>query len=861
MKQRYKALTAEWREEARNNNQSTREYFLSCACEMLAGILREPILEEVKPAFLVRDYADYERDIVSGYCCNVDTEYDVDGGVLHLLVCDYCQDDELKRITQTDLKNYFGRLKRFCLDVTAGKYDNTPGGAPVFPLLELMRSDDFKQKVGTLNLHLVTNRICEHPLPKDEVLPNGMRVQYQVSDFATLCTAREEAVVLDFTAMEGKPYAAGLSFLPANTSGGADFFQAYLIVMPAEALVDCYDRFRGRILENNVRVYLQRRGKVNKGIHDTIAKDPHIFFVYNNGLALTADTVEFSADGSKIEKLHGLQVVNGGQTMACLHDARKKGKDISRITVQAKLTVIPPLITPAIVPYISRYSNSQNAVNDSDQHSNDVVQRFLEQKSRSVFSPGRERTFWYYERMRGQYDNELLHKGAKEQGYFKKLHPKKQLVRPQSLAKAVMTCEMAPYLVVRGGQKTYNGVGAIRGFADYTEAVFRIAPGYILNEEWYCECMGKHILMARGESIVKNMLAAEFKQFSSYAASVLAYSLSSLVFLLDKSGMSVNYRRVWDTQGLDSSLQNNLSKIARFLMGYIIGRPDHAEWLKKKETWDYLRKELEASSISLESDSKYYKRERPCLLSVLGKNRTSKSSYTPAQRRVMCETPDNYWHSLKNWLGSTAARTLANRLERRLANAELSHNDCSNLVNEARLAREHGWNPPIDPDKAPEKESGTITCEQGNPLEAFLDEKRADILVLERTVDMRGGSVLLEDLFERYPKLQGEEKIRFTANPPQLGQCAAFDLELNSSMKVVFAYARTTPRSVTYLPIVEVCFQQIAEMFPKAKIVTGYFGCEDSSAESRLRHGDLKNVVSRTMYSHPVLMLALPENG
>lgn len=861
MKQRYKELTAEWREEARTNNLSVREYFLSCICGLLAGILREPILEEVKPAFLVKEYAGQERDTVSGYCCDVDTEYDVDGGVLHLLVCDYCHDDELKRITQTDFTNYFGRLKRFFLDVTAGKYDNTPSGVPVFPLLELMRSNDFKKKVGTLNLHLVTNRLCDHPLPKDEVLPNGMRLQYQVSDFATICTAREESVVLDFTTMEGKPYAAGLPFLPANNGGNADFFQAYLMVMPAEALVDCYERFRGRILENNVRVYLQRRGKVNKGIHDTIAKDPDIFFVYNNGLALTADTVEFSADGNRIEKLHGLQVVNGGQTMACLHDARKKGKDISRITVQAKLTVIPPLITPAIVPCISRYSNSQNAVNDSDQHSNDVVQRFLEQKSRSIFSPGRERTFWYYERMRGQYDNELLHKEAREQGFFKKLHPKKQLVRPQSLAKAVMACEMVPYLVVRGGQKTYNGVGAIRGFADYTEAVFRLSPGYILNEEWYCECMGKHILMVRGESVVKDMLAVEFKQFSSYAASVLAYSLSSLVYLLDKSGMSVNYSRVWDTQGLDSSLQDNLCQIARFLMGYIIKRPDHSEWLKKKETWDYLRGELDASGITLESDGKHYKREHPCLLSELGKIRTPKSSYTSAQRRVMCETPDSYWHALKNWLGTDAARTLVNRLERRLANAELNHNDCSNLVKEARLAQERGWDPPIDPDKAPEKESGTISCGKGNPLKAFLAEQKADILVLERTVDMQGGSVLLADLFERLPWLQEAEKVRFAENPPQLGQCADFDLAPNSGMKVVFAYARTTPQSVTYLPIVEVCFQQIAETFPKAKIVTGYFGCEDSSAESRLRHGDLKNAVSRVMYSHPVLMLALPENG
>lgn len=853
MKQRFETLTAEWKAAALLAKQPIREFFLSHACGMLAGILKMPGLEDARPSFLVKEYAGQERDVVSGFYCNTDVEYDVDAGILHLLVCDYCTDDELRKITKTDFTNYFKRLRRFYLDAVDGRYDNMPAGAPVSPLLDLIKSQEFRQNVSALNLHLITNQVCDHALPEEEVMPNGMRVRYQVSDFGTISTAKLEPVVLDFTRRPDRLYGQGLPYLPAAMGGGADFFQSYLLVMPAEALVECYEHFRGRILENNVRVYLQRRGKVNKGIHATIDSDPLVFFVYNNGLALTADSVDFSDDGSRIEKIRGLQVVNGGQTMACLHDASRKGKDISCISVQAKLTVIPTLITPAIVPYISRYSNSQNSVKDSDQHSNDIVQRFLEQKSRTIIAPGRVRTQWYYERMRGQYDNELLHKAAKEQNYFKHCYPKSQVVRPEGLAKAVMACEMMPYLVARGGQKTYNGVGSIRGFSDYTDAVFRQMPGYILREDWYRECMGKYILMVRAETVVKHMLAEEFRQFQSYAAGLLAYSLASLVYLLSKLNQSVNWQRVWVEQGMDASMENDIKNIARCLMAHISKRGDHSEWLKKEEAWIFLRENLEEGGCILESGNRFYTQEPPVLLSGISKKRV-KASYTKEQARVLCKIPDCYWQSLATWLGD-----FPQYLEKRLAHAELSQSSCVKLEALATRSMERGWVPPVDIDSSPEMEGCRLSCEEGNPLASFFDESRAEILVLERTVDMQGGSVLLPMLFERLPWLQKAEQERYGEREPLLGSFAAYDLD--DGKKVVFAYARNTAHSATYLPIVEMCLQKIADTYPKSEILTVYFNSEDSSPESRLRHSKIKEVVARVMYTHPVIMMALPREG
>ena len=42
--------------------------------------------------------------------------------------------------------------------------------------------------------------------------------------------------------------------------------------MPGEVIANIYEKYRNRLLENNVRVFLQARRQVNKGIKNTIEK-------------------------------------------------------------------------------------------------------------------------------------------------------------------------------------------------------------------------------------------------------------------------------------------------------------------------------------------------------------------------------------------------------------------------------------------------------------------------------------------------------------------------------------------------------------------------------------------------------------
>src|SRR5262249_31598387 len=119
----------------------------------------------------------------------------------------------------------------------------------------------------------------------------------------------------------------------------------------------------------NVRVFLQARGKVNKGIRGTLENNPSMFFAYNNGISATAEKVKTrTVHGSMlVTSLSNLQIVNGGQTTASICEAsRKKDVDLSAVFVQMKLSIVDSASAMTVVPKISEYANTQNRVNAAD---------------------------------------------------------------------------------------------------------------------------------------------------------------------------------------------------------------------------------------------------------------------------------------------------------------------------------------------------------------------------------------------------------------------------------------------------------------------------------------------------------------
>ena len=72
--------------------------------------------------------------------------------------------------------------------------------------------------------------------------------------------------------------------IPCLIASKTEDYESYLCNIPGILLANLYNKYGGRLLEGNVRSFLQTKGKVNKGIRNTILNNPNMFFAYNNGI-------------------------------------------------------------------------------------------------------------------------------------------------------------------------------------------------------------------------------------------------------------------------------------------------------------------------------------------------------------------------------------------------------------------------------------------------------------------------------------------------------------------------------------------------------------------------------------------------
>ena len=370
--------------------------------------------------------------------------------------------------------------------------------------------------------------------------------------------------------------------LQAHVSNGV--YPTYLLAIPGEQLARIYDRWGARLLEQNVRVFLQALGAVNRGIRNTIEHEPEMFLSYNNGLAVTAESVEaqHGGDGLLITRIGNLQIVNGGQTTASLHAAYRKKVDLSRIYVQMKMTVIPAENTMDVVPRISEYANSQNKVNAADFFSNHPFHVAMEGMSRRIFAPAREGQFrqtkWFYERARGQYrDAQMKETGAKRKE-FDLAFPKNQLFNKTDLAKYEMVWLMEPHIVSRGAQKNFAAFATKIGREWETHKAS-------FGDLYFKEAVAKAILFRSTEKIVQ----AEPWYAGGYRANIVAYTLAKISYDLASQGYTFPFLDVWNSQELANEMVETVKTYAAKVHAVLTNAPStHSnitEWAKQPACW------------------------------------------------------------------------------------------------------------------------------------------------------------------------------------------------------------------------------------------------------------------------------------
>lgn len=505
-----------------------------------------------------------------------------DEGSLEIFVADFESRRELETLTRSDVDATFKRAINFVEASFQGKL-NPDVTTPEYGLIRQML--DRRAELRQVNFFLVSERVLSDRFqasPEGAVC--GMRSAFHIWDVARLQRQRssrghKEPLDIDFVELFGD----GVYCLPANL--GSDTYMSYLIVMPAPILTSLYDRYSARLLEQNVRTFLQARAQVNKGIRKTILDEPHMFFAYNNGITATAQNVEtrISDSGLQVVRLTDLQIVNGGQTTASLfHTQRKDKADISRIFVQMKLSVIDSAESEMVVPRISEYANTQNRVNAADFFSNHPFHVRMAEFSRRLWAPARQgeqrETKWFYERARGQYLDAQSKLTPAEQKRFKAEYPKPQMFTKTDLAKFENVFDDHPRWVNLGSQKNF-GRYAVRIGKEWEKS----SEGF--NELYFRRAIARGILFRATEHLVKDQPWYN----GGYRANIVAYTLAMLGEVTRRKRTSVNYSKIWAAQALDEQILMALDIISTAVNDDIIQPPSGisnvSEWCKREGCW------------------------------------------------------------------------------------------------------------------------------------------------------------------------------------------------------------------------------------------------------------------------------------
>ncbi|MFA4885878.1 MAG: AIPR family protein, partial [Desulfotomaculaceae bacterium] len=271
-----------------------------------------------------------------------------------------------------------------------------------------------KRQISNVRIVALTNGLVKL-IPFKNIIIENADVSFSVWDIDRLyrCVSSgkmRETVEIDFV----EEFNASIECIENKMS---DKCSVYLALLPGNILALLYEKHGARLLERNVRSFLQTKGQVNKGIRDTLRDEPDMFLAYNNGISVTAERVEIIRDENgkpSITKIRDMQIVNGGQTTASIfnsHNDRKIKADLTNVFVQMKLSVIEDATQmDEIVPKISAYANTQNKIQVADFSANDPFHRKIEEISRVTWAPaqgGMKPLNWFYERARGQYADML----------------------------------------------------------------------------------------------------------------------------------------------------------------------------------------------------------------------------------------------------------------------------------------------------------------------------------------------------------------------------------------------------------------------------------------------------------------------
>lgn len=501
--------------------------------------------------------------------------------------------DHVSTVNATDVDAAFRKLERFVGKARDALHHELDPASDMFLMSEHIHR--MREQIDRVCFYFFTNALLVQRKEKERKSDVfGLQATYEVWDLERLRRLREsgtsyEALNVDF---RNQP-AGGLPCVVLGADMAA--FQTSVTLFPGKLLADLYDEHGARLLELNVRSYLQARRKVNAGILKTLRECPEDFMAYNNGITVVAEEIVFGdlSDGSRgILELRGMQIVNGGQTTASIHRAAKDFQaDLSRVFVQGKVTVVSPERFQEVVPLISRFSNSQNKVTESDLSANHAFHVGVERVSRREWTPD-QKSMWFYERARGSYQTAKVQEGTTPalKRRFEERYPSRQRFNKEDLARFENAWQGLPHIVSHGGQKN---------FVHYMQKLGAYEEGWEPTREMYHHFVAKGILFREVQRAVRID-----PTITAYQINVVAYTAA---LVADKTARRINLDAIWQMQKLSDALSELIASWAPVIFQHL---PDIAnregrhigESFKRLACWEHIRSLDLRVSRSLEAE-------------------------------------------------------------------------------------------------------------------------------------------------------------------------------------------------------------------------------------------------------------------
>jgi predicted ester cyclase len=527
--------------------------------------------------------------------------------------------DDLLISTRSSYESQFKRCTNFHNKAIKGHLnDEIQDSSPVRPLVSNVSSSQGAQQFDVVEIFLIT---LTSTVSKQGATTQPKRIEFDDEEIVVTYSKNRERHkkellikkrIIDLNFLytvlisQGSREALTVNFektfgesLHSIKAADEDYFESYLCVLPASILSRLYKEFSTRLLEKNVRSFLQFRG-VNKGIRETIRKEPEKFVAYNNGLTITATNgdISFESGQYKIKSLTDFQIVNGGQTTATIYFTQKDGFDISKVKVMAKINVAKEATDEELeelISNISTYSNAQSRVSKVDLRSRNPQLVRIKSLSESVMTPSGKK--WFFERAKGEFNTKLRIAGSNKRRLAKE-YPTQRRFSKELMAKYYSAWGNQPHLVKKGGEKIFRYfIEKLTGEGEFKKPIN-------INRDFYEELVAKIILFRKLEKIY----GSGKNSMGQLRSAVVPYTLSVLFMITDadKKEPSFDLLKIWLNEELESDLEAYLTQLLK-LVNELIKKysesDDYGEYSKKEELWKRISSSKEIKEFTSTGDT------------------------------------------------------------------------------------------------------------------------------------------------------------------------------------------------------------------------------------------------------------------